>query len=132
MLVDKESLNKALANTVNELNTKIETISAEQEKVKELSKQIESLVAENKSLEEEKQRLQLEHGKEILSLERKHSSDMDALKEQQAAEINTYQAKYKELLERLEQKAEQPTKKTITTARKATTESKKNKQTTKK
>ena len=63
---------------------------------------------------------------------KKHSSDINTLKEQQAAEINTYQAKYKDLLEKLEQKAEQPTKKTTTTARKSTTDSKKNKQTTKK
>ena len=45
-------------------------MSVEQEKVKELSERIESLVAGNKSLEDEKQRLQLEYEKEILSLEK--------------------------------------------------------------
>lgn len=127
MLADKESLNKALANTVNELNKKIDAMAVEQRKIEELSGKIESLVAENKSLEDEKQRLQLEHEKEILLLERKHSGDMDALKEQQAAEINAYQEKYKELLEKLEQKVEKPAAST----KKATTKSDKSKQATK-
>lgn len=127
MLVDKESLNKTLANTVNELNKEIDAMAVEQRKIGELSGKIESLVAKNKSLEDEKQRLQLEHEKEILLLERKHSGDMDALKEQQTTEINIYQEKYKELLEKLEQKTEKP----ATSTKKATAKSDKSKQTTK-
>lgn len=105
MLLDKESLNKALTDSCNGLKLKLDQMKQEHDENVALRERIADLIQErDKALKQVeygeeaisslREKLQLEHEKTILELERKYH------KEKQA-EVDKYQKKYFELLEKM-------------------------------
>lgn len=105
MLLDKESLNKALTDSCNELKLKLDQMKQEHDENVALRERIADLIQErDKALKQVeygeeaisslREKLQLEHEKAILELERKYH-------EEKQAEVDKYQKKYFELLEKM-------------------------------
>lgn len=105
MLLDKESLNKALTDSCNELKLKLDQMKQEHDENIALKERIAELIQErDKALKQVeygeeaisslREKLQLEHEKSILELERKYH-------EEKQAEVDKYQKKYFELLENM-------------------------------
>lgn len=123
MLADKESLNKALTDSCNELKKKVDGMAAEREEMDTLKKDAANAAVERESLQhkiEETQQsikkmeeqhsidlerirkeMQIEQERSVLALEKEHQDQMQKLKEKKQEEIDRYQQKYLELLERL-------------------------------
>ncbi len=122
MLADKDSLNKALIDSCNELKTKAEgmkkaaeqtaTLCSELENLKnehnklvhnqaDLEKQLQQEQASSKkALEQQQEQSQLALDKAVLKVERKYQKQLQELKEKHQAEIDKYQQKYLTLLEK--------------------------------
>lgn len=124
MLTDKESLNKALTDSCNDLKSKMDqmTVAAQENEV--LKKDVADLVAsknrlmknvedhekmisdlkqhETDALDRQMQQSNIEKEKAILELERKYQQQIQELKEQKQQEVDKYQKKYFELLEKLQ------------------------------
>ena len=105
MLLDKESLNKALTDSCNELKLKLDQMKQEHDENIALKERIAELIQErDKALKQVeygeeaisslREKLQIEHEKAILELERKYH-------EEKQAEVDKYQKKYFELLEKM-------------------------------
>ena len=105
MLLDKESLNKALTDSCNELKLKLDQMKQEHDENVALRERIADMIQErDKALKQVeygeeaisslREKLQLEHEKAILELERKYH-------EEKQAEVDKYQKKYFELLEKM-------------------------------
>lgn len=134
ILSDKNSLNKALTDSCNELKLKVENMVAEyteyKEKAKLLDKTIierDNLIKDNANLEDAlqtqihrgadelnlvkqhhidevesiKQKAELSQQKAILDLERKYQDQLQQLKEDKQKEVDKYQTKYFDLLEKM-------------------------------
>ena len=128
MLIDKDKLNKALAESCSDLKQKIDDMKVEREKLSELQKELLSLKASYSSLESEKANLerkleretekaeraagdydaaikrqqeqaQLQLDKSLLELDKKYQIQIQELTESKQAEIDKYQQKYFDLLE---------------------------------
>lgn len=124
MLTDKESLNKALTDSCNDLKSKMDQITAAAQENEVLKKNVADLVAsknrlmknvedhekmisdlkqhETDALERQMQQSNLEKEKAVLELERKYQQQIQELKEQKQQEVDKYQKKYFELLEKLQ------------------------------
>ena len=124
MLKDKENLNKALTDTSNELRAKVDSMSADHEKLAAAVKQVSTLTtaktkleAENKDLckqleaqkqheadvlEQYAQKKDLEREKAVLAVEKGFQEQIQALKAEKQKEIDQYQQKYLELLEKMQ------------------------------
>lgn len=124
MLADKENLNKALTDSCNDLKKKVDGMAADWEKMDKLKKDAADAAMERESfrhkLEEAQQsikkiekqhssdiehirnEMQIEQEKSVLALKKEHQDQMQKLKENKQEEIDRYQQKYLELLERLE------------------------------
>lgn len=105
MLADKESLNRALTDSCNELKSKVDSMTAEHNEIDELRGKIDDLTTTNNSLKQSVDRIKAEAqitlDKTILEIESKYREQIQSLKEQKQAEIDRYQQKYLELLEQL-------------------------------
>lgn len=128
MLVDKDKLNKALAESCSDLKQKIDDMKVEREKLSELQKELLSLKADYSSLASEKaeierklereketaervaenydaaikrqqEQAQLQLDKSLLELDKKYQIQIQELTESKQAEIDKYQQKYFDLLE---------------------------------
>lgn len=128
MLIDKDKLNKALAESCSDLKQKIDDMKAEREKLSELQKELLSLKADYSSLASEKaeierilererekaervagdydaalkrqqEQAQLKLDKSLLELDKKYQAQIQELTESKQAEIDRYQQKYFDLLE---------------------------------
>lgn len=110
MLSDKDSLNRALTDSCNNLKMKIDTMIAEHEEVTALQKNIATITSERdalkqgiieaeKTLERVKAEMQIAQDKAALEIERKYQEQIQHLKEEKQAEIDRYQQKYFDLLE---------------------------------
>ena len=124
MLIDKDKLNKALAESCSDLKQKIDDMKVEREKLSELQKELLSLKADYSSLASEKaeiehklecerekaervagdydaalkrqqEQAQLKLDKSLLELDKKYQAQMQA-------EIDKYQQKYFDLLEQMQ------------------------------
>ena len=124
MLKDKESLNKALTDTSNELRAKVDSMSADHEQLAAAMEQVSTLTAartqleaENKNLckqleaqkqheadilEQYAQKKDLEREKAVLAVEKGFQEQIQALKAEKQKEIDQYQQKYLELLEKMQ------------------------------
>jgi len=124
MLADKDSLNKALIDSCNELKTKAEgmkkaaeqtaTLCSELENLKnehnklvhnqaDLEKQLQQEQASSKkALEQQQEQSQLALDKAVLEVECKYQKQLQELKEKHQAEIDKYQQKYLTLLEKID------------------------------
>lgn len=123
MLADKESLNRALTDSCNDLKAKVDVMAAEHEEVAILRKNVADITAERnllkqsiaetekslnrasteheKTIERVKAEAQIAKDKAVLEVESKYREQIQNLKEQKQAEIDKYQQKYLELLEQM-------------------------------
>lgn len=121
---DKDSLNKALTDSCNELKAKVEDMKAAAQENAALKKDVADLNSTNAklqsdvqqqekmlqdqkqheadALEQKQQQCELEKEKAILDLERKHNEEIQKLKAEKQSEIDKYQQKYFDLLEKLQ------------------------------
>mgnify|MGYP000176974302 CR=1 FL=1 len=126
MLIDKEQLNKALTDSCNELKSKVESMTAASKENEALKKDIADLTSskdklmsdikkheemlkeqqehEKIALEQLQQKCDLNKEKEMLQLEKQYSDEIQKLKAEKQAEVDSYQKKYMELLEKLQDK----------------------------
>ena len=134
MLTDKESLNRALTDSCNDLKAKVDIMAAEHEEVATLRKNIADITVERDSLKQSiaeaekslnrattehekaiadmqqhesdsidrvKAEMQIAQDKAVLEVERKYQEQIQSLKEQKQAEVDKYQQKYFDLLEKM-------------------------------
>lgn len=134
MLTDKESLNRALTDSCNDLKAKVDVMAAEHEEVATLRKNIADITVErdslkqsiaeaekslnraniehekaiadmqqheNDSIDRVKAEMQIAQDKAVLEVERKYQEQIQSLKEQKQAEVDKYQQKYFDLLEKM-------------------------------
>ena len=95
MLLDKESLNKALTDSCNELKLKLDALRERiADLIQERDKALKQVEYGEEAISSLREKLQLEHEKTILELERKYH-------EEKQAEVDKYQKKYFELLEKM-------------------------------
>ena len=128
MLADKDKLNKALAESCNDLKHKIDDMQADRKKLSELQEELLSLKADYSSLASEKaeierkleretekaervaedcdvalkrqqEQAQLQLDKSLLEVEKKYQAQIEKLKAAKQTEIDKYQQKYFDLLE---------------------------------
>ena len=124
MLLDKEKLNQALTNSYDELKKKADSMQKEHEDFTALRAEFESKQSEIKSLMKEKEeaeasveklkqqekesvercreQMQIAQEKALLEAERKYQEQIQKLKEEKQTEIDKYQKKYLNLLEKLQ------------------------------
>lgn len=122
-LDDKDKLNKALTDSYDEIKDKLESVRINQDVFKATQNQLETVRAEcatlrrvtdeakkqnealkqheTDALERCREQSQITLDKTVLELERKHQTEMQTLKEQHQAEIDKYQQKYLDLLEKI-------------------------------
>ena len=134
MLTDKESLNRALTDSCNDLKAKVDIMAAEHEEVATLRKNIADITVERDSLKQSiaeaekslnrantehekaiadmqqhesnsidrvRAEMQIAQDKVVLEVERKYQEQIQSLKEQKQAEVDKYQQKYFDLLEKM-------------------------------
>lgn len=112
MLADKDSLNKALTDSCNDLKWKIETLKNEIEDIPVIQQKFEQLNSEHdrilkeksdleNSLERQKEHAQIALDKAVLKVERTYQEQIEKLKADKQAEIDRYQEKYFNLLEQI-------------------------------
>lgn len=134
MLTDKESLNRALTDSCNELKAKVDVMVAEHEEVIIIRKNLANITAERNTLKQNidevekslnrantehektisdlkqhesdsidrvKAEMQIALDKAVLDTEKKYQEQIQTLKEQKQAEVDKYQQKYFDLLEKL-------------------------------
>jgi predicted transcriptional regulator len=114
ILEDKNSLNKALTNSYNEVKAKVEGMAAEYSEFKEKAKQLDKVTMERDTLQKEKSRLEdalrseAQHAAEALEQNKKHYEDMvEGIK--QKAELSQQKAllelerKYQDQLQQLKE-----------------------------
>lgn len=123
MLADKDSLNKALTDSCNELKTKAEGMKKAAEQattlqsdLEKLQKEYDKLVHEQadlekqlkqeqssheKTLEQQREQSQIFLDKAVLEVECKYQKQLQTLKEKHQAGIDQYQQKYLTLLEQM-------------------------------
>ena len=124
MLSDKDSLNKALTDSCNDLKTKIEGMkeAAEQSAIfreeSDLEKQMqqertahEKAISEFRqheadALERLKEQLQIAQDKAVLQIEKSYQEQIQKLKADKQAEVDKYQQKYFDLLEQMKSQTE--------------------------
>lgn len=134
MLTDKESLNRALTDSCNDLKTKVDVMAAEHEEVIIIRKNLADITVERDTLKQSiaeaekslnrvntehekaitelkqhesdtidrvKAEMQIALDKAVLDTEKKYQEQIQTLKEQKQAEVDKYQQKYFDLLEKL-------------------------------
>ena len=130
MLSDKDSLNKALAESCSDLKHKIDDMQADRKKLSELQEELLSLKASYSSLMSEKveikrelererekaekaaedydaalkrqqEQAQLHLDKSLLELDKRYQTQIEKLKAAKQTEVDRYQQKYFDLLEQM-------------------------------
>lgn len=126
MLADKDKLNQALADSCDELKSKLDAMQAEHAAFDEMKKSLEIAQKEletvkqdkkatDKTIEELKQhekesierckeQMQMTQDKALLELDKKYQEQIQQLKADKQAEIDKYQEKYLELLNKMQEK----------------------------
>lgn len=126
MLSDKEKLNQALANSFDEMKEKMDEMQDEHDSFAEIKKSLDSAQKEletakqdkkvaDKTIEELKkhekeaverckEQMQIAQDKALLELDKKYQEQIQALKEEKQTEIDKYQEKYLELLNKMQAK----------------------------
>ena len=124
MLSDKEKLNQALTNSYDELKQKADSMQKEHEDFAALRAELENKQSEIKSLTKDKEdaetyaekmkqqekesvercreQMQIAQEKALLEADRKYQDQIQKLKEEKQTEIDKYQKKYFDLLEKIQ------------------------------
>lgn len=123
---DKDTLNRALTDSCNDLKIKVDHMTAAMQENSALKKDVAELNSANAklisnvekhermlkeqqkheadALEQLQQKCNLEKEKEILQLEKQYNDEIQKLKAEKQNEVDSYQKKYMELLEKLQNK----------------------------
>lgn len=105
-LADKDQLNKALTDTCNELRAKVESLKEDQQQMEAIRKDLEAVkeaqTAAERKLASEREQMQFSLDKALLEADRKHQTEIQALKEEKQQAIDKYQEKCAALLEKLQ------------------------------
>lgn len=105
-LADKDQLNKALTDTCNELRAKVESLKEDQQQMEAIRKELEAAkeaqTAAERKLASEREQMQFSLDKALLEADRKHQTEIQALKEEKQQAIDKYQEKCAALLEKLQ------------------------------
>ena len=135
MLADKDNLNKALTDSCNDLESKVESMRESSEQLAVIRKELEQLKSEHntvvkeksdlekqmnqeqtahdkaiadlqqhekEALERQKEQSQIALDKAVLEIEKKYQEQIEKLKADKQSEVDKYQQKYFELLERIQ------------------------------
>lgn len=107
MLSDKDSLNKTLTDSCNDLKEKLERRKQSADQTVKIQKEFDRLqqTHEKTMIEQSqvKEQAELKLEKELLEQEKKHHDEIQQLKVQKQEEIDNYQKKYFDLLEQIKQ-----------------------------
>ena len=126
MLSDKEKLNQALANSFDEMKEKMNAMQAEHDSFAEIKKSLDNAQKELETAKQDKQaadktieelkkhekesvdrckeQMQIAQDKALIELDKKYQEQIQTLKEEKQTEIDKYQEKYLELLNKMQAK----------------------------
>lgn len=113
MIADKDKLNQALNNNLADLQQKIDEMKSEHNNYAAVCQERDKLQSEVSVLEKEKnaaesqiesnkEKAALEQEKALLDLEKEHQSEIEKIKMECRTQIDEYQKKYFELLEKMQ------------------------------
>lgn len=113
MIADKDKLNQALNNNLADLQQKIDEMKSEHNNYAAVCQERDKLQSEVSVLEKEKnaaesqiesnrEKAALEQEKALLDLEKEHQSEIEKIKMDCRTQIDEYQKKYFELLEKMQ------------------------------
>ena len=126
MLSDKEKLNQALANSFDEIKEKMNAMQAEHDSFDKMKKNLDNAQKELETAKQDKQaadktieelkkhekesvdrckeQMQIAQDKALIELDKKYQEQIQTLKEEKQTEIDKYQEKYLELLNKMQAK----------------------------
>ena len=126
MLSDKEKLNQALANSFDEMKEKMNAMQAEHDSFDKMKKNLDNAQKELETAKQDKQaadktieelkkhekesvdrckeQMQIAQDKALIELDKKYQEQIQTLKEEKQTEIDKYQEKYLELLNKMQAK----------------------------
>ena len=126
MLSDKEKLNQALANSFDEMKEKMNAMQAEHDSFDKMKKNLDNAQKELETAKQDKQaadktieelkkhekesvdrckeQMQIAQDKALIELDKKYQEQIQTLKEENQTEIDKYQEKYLELLNKMQAK----------------------------
>ena len=126
MLSDKEKLNHALANSFDEIKEKMNAMQAEHYSFDKMKKNLDNAQKELETAKQDKQaadktieelkkhekesvdrckeQMQIAQDKALIELDKKYQEQIQTLKEEKQTEIDKYQEKYLELLNKMQAK----------------------------
>ena len=126
MLSDKEKLNQALANSFDEMKEKMNAMQAEHDSFDKMKKNLDNAQKELETAKQDKQaadktieelkkhekesvdrckeQMQIAQDKALIELDKKYQEQIQTLKEEKHTEIDKYQEKYLELLNKMQAK----------------------------
>lgn len=126
MLSDKEKLNQALANSFDEMKEKMNAMQAEHDSFDKMKKNLDNAQKELETAKQDKQaadktieelkkhekesvdrckeQMQIAQDKALIELDKKYQEQIQTLKEEKQTEIDKYQEKYLELLNKMQTK----------------------------
>ena len=126
MLSDKEKLNQALANSFDEMKEKMNAMQAEHDSFDKMKKNLDNAQKELETAKQDKQaadktieelkkhekesvdrckeQRQIAQDKALIELDKKYQEQIQTLKEEKQTEIDKYQEKYLELLNKMQAK----------------------------
>ena len=105
-LEDKNQLNKALKADKDRLEAQVNVLKADQQQMEALRRDLEAAkeaqTAAERKLASEREQMQFSLDKALLEADRKHQTEIQALKEEKQQAIDKYQEKCAALLEKLQ------------------------------
>lgn len=105
-LEDKNQLNKALKADKDRLEAQVNVLEADQQQMEAIKKELEEAkaaqTAAERKLTSEREQMQFSLDKALLEANRKHQTEIQALKEEKQQAIDKYQEKCAALLEKLQ------------------------------
>ena len=126
MLSDTEKLNQALANSFDEMKEKMNAMQAEHDSFDKMKKNLDNAQKELETAKQDKQaadktieelkkhekesvdrckeQMQIAQDKALIELDKKYQEQIQTLKEEKQTEIDKYQEKYLELLNKMQAK----------------------------
>lgn len=113
MLSDKEKLNMALQDSLEEMRENFKKLNEELISASEKVKTQEALQEKLSQLEIRIQNMQFENERKVFDLEKQHQIDLQKLREQYQHEIDDYQKQYFDLLSTKQAELHEMTKKII-------------------
>lgn len=112
IIADKDKLNQALSESYTELKARVDKMAAEQEQLELIKEENKGLVKSYTELKEALKVDKMGHEKALLERDKEYNKSLQEIEKQHKEEIDKYQAKYLELLEKLQEQPKQRRKAT--------------------